>query len=63
MGHNPRMDLCPKSIRKMKKNGKILRNGFSGKMGENGKKWANGRPAVGGMAEERPAVGRGMVGL
>jgi hypothetical protein len=47
----------------MKKNGKILRNGFSGKMGKKWKKWVNGQSAVGGMAGERPAVGRGMVGL
>jgi hypothetical protein len=31
MGHNPRMDLCPKPMKKMKKNGEIWRNGFSGK--------------------------------
>jgi hypothetical protein len=40
-----------------------LRNGFEGKMGKKRKKWLNGRQAVGGMAGERPAVGRGMVGL
>jgi hypothetical protein len=45
-----------------KKNGEIGRNGFSGKNGKKRKKWVNGRPAVGGMAEERPAVGRGVVG-
>jgi hypothetical protein len=47
----------------MKMNGKILRNGFLGKMGEKWKKWAKGQPTVGGMVGERPAVGRGMVGL
>jgi hypothetical protein len=36
MGHNPRVDLCPKSIKKMKKIEDFCRNGFSGKMG---KKW------------------------
>jgi hypothetical protein len=46
------------------KNGKILRNGFSGKMGKKRrKKWVNGRPVVGGMDGERLAVGRGMVGF
>jgi hypothetical protein len=38
---------------------KNLRNGFTGKM----EKRANGRPTMGGMAGERPAVGRGVVGL
>jgi hypothetical protein len=35
MGHNPRMDLFPKSMKKMKKKiEEIWRNGFSGKNGE-----------------------------
>jgi hypothetical protein len=57
MGHNPRVDLCPKSIKKMKKNGEIWRNGVSGKMGEmreigeiGGRRWVEmaGGGAVGG---------------
>jgi hypothetical protein len=56
VGHSPKMDLCPKSRRKNKKNGKNRKNGFSGKkMGKN-EKLANGRPAVGGLTGERPAV-------
>jgi hypothetical protein len=31
MGHNPRMDLCPKSMKKNEKNEEFRRNGFSGK--------------------------------
>jgi hypothetical protein len=50
-----------------KKNEKEWKNFEKWVFGKNGgkmeKKWANGRPAVGGMAEERPAEGRGMVGL
>jgi hypothetical protein len=41
MGHNPRMDLCPKSMKKMKKIEEIWRNGFSGKNG--GKNQMGGR--------------------
>jgi hypothetical protein len=36
--------------------------GFREKNGEKRKKWVNGWPAVGGMAGERQAVGRGVVG-
>jgi hypothetical protein len=36
MGHNPRMDLCPKSIRKMKKNGKKFEKWVYGKNGKTG---------------------------
>jgi hypothetical protein len=57
------MDLCPKPTRKMKKIEEFLRNGFSGKMGEKMENRAKGRPAVGGMVGERPAVGWGVVGL
>jgi hypothetical protein len=41
MGHNPRVDLCPKLIKKMKKNEGFRRNGVSGKMGKI-IKWAAG---------------------
>jgi hypothetical protein len=34
MGHNPRMDLCPKSMKKNEKIEEIWRNGFSGKKWE-----------------------------
>jgi hypothetical protein len=65
MGHNPRMELCPKQLRKMKKKKKKKKlkkmgeMGFSGKLGEKWKNRAKGRPAVGGMVRERPAVGWG----
>jgi hypothetical protein len=36
MGHNPRVELCPKSARKMRKNGGFGRNGVSGFLWE---KW------------------------
>jgi hypothetical protein len=47
MGHNPRVELCPKSAKKMKKNGGFGKNGvsgfFCGKSGENvemgGRRW------------------------
>jgi hypothetical protein len=48
-----------KMKKKMEKFGEM---GFREKMGKKRKKWVNGRPAVGGMAGERPAVGRGVVG-
>jgi hypothetical protein len=41
MGHNPRVDLCPKSIKKYEKNEGFRRNGVSGKMGKISK-WAVG---------------------
>jgi hypothetical protein len=52
MGHNPRMELCPKQLKKLKKMGEM---GFSGKLGENGKlaKWAAG----GGWVDRREADG------
>jgi hypothetical protein len=56
MGHNPRMDLCPKSKKKMKKNEEFGRNGFWVEDGGKIKSWPNGRPAVGGLTGERPAV-------
>jgi hypothetical protein len=62
-GSQSKNGFVPKINKKNEKNGKILRNGFEGKMGKKRKKWLNGRQAVGGMAGERPAVGRGMVGL
>jgi hypothetical protein len=40
----------------------LWRNGFRKKKREKMKKWPNGRPAVGGMTGERPAVGRRVVG-
>jgi hypothetical protein len=37
MGHNPRVDLCPKSIKKMKKKFRDFREiGFREKWGESG---------------------------
>jgi hypothetical protein len=36
MGHNPRVELCPKSARKMRKNGGFGRNGVSGFCGKSG---------------------------
>jgi hypothetical protein len=57
MGHNPRTELCPKQLKKMKKMGEM---GFSGKLGEKwkiglkgGRRWVDGRRTAGG----------GMVGL
>jgi hypothetical protein len=50
------MDLCPKSRRKNKKNGKNRKKWVSGKKWEKNEKLANGRPAVGGLTGERPAV-------
>jgi hypothetical protein len=61
-GSQSKNGFVPKINEKNEKNGEIWRNGFSGKNGEKRKKWVNGRPAVGGMAGERPAVGRGVVG-
>jgi hypothetical protein len=60
MGHNPRMDLCPKSMKKNEKKKRRISEKwvFGEKMGKN----PNVRPAVGEMAGERPAVGRGVVG-
>jgi hypothetical protein len=58
MGHNPRMELCPKQLKKLKKMGEMV---FSGKLGENGKlaKWAAG----GGWVDQREAGdGVAMVG-
>jgi hypothetical protein len=63
MGHNPRVDMCPISIKKMKKNEGFVEKWVSEKkMGKKMKKWPNGWPAVGGMTGERPAVGRRVVG-
>jgi hypothetical protein len=58
MGHNPRVDLCPISIKKMKKMENFWRNGVSGKMEKNGK---NGQMAAGG-GWKWPAVVRWVVG-
>jgi hypothetical protein len=46
MEHNPRVDLCPKSVKKWKRWGESVKNGFrakNGKSGENeqmgGRRW------------------------
>jgi hypothetical protein len=46
----------------MKKNEQTWKNGFRVENGGKIKSWPNGRPAVGGLTGERPAVGRGVVG-
>jgi hypothetical protein len=48
MGHNPRVDLCPKSIKKMKKFEGFWRNWVSEEMGRKWGKWDVWQPAVGG---------------
>jgi hypothetical protein len=47
---------------KKKKNEQTWKNGFRVENGGKIKSWPNGRPAVGGLTGERPAVGRGVVG-
>jgi hypothetical protein len=62
-GSQSKNGFVPKINKKNEKEWKNFEKWVFGKNGEKWKKWANGRPAVGGMAGERPAVGRGMVGL
>jgi hypothetical protein len=58
MGHNPRVELCPKSVKKMEKVGGIGEKWVSGFLW---KKWENRKKrwlALGGSGEERPVVVR-----
>jgi hypothetical protein len=66
MGHNPRVDLCPISIKKMKKKMEnFWRNGVSGKMEK--KEGKNGQMAAGGgwkwLAVVRWVVGKWWVAV
>jgi hypothetical protein len=62
-GAQSKNGFVPKIYQEKKKEWKNLEKWVFGKKnGEKMKKWPNGRPAVGGMAGERPAVGRGVVG-
>jgi hypothetical protein len=60
MGHNPRGDLCPISIKKMKKNGEFLEKWGFGK-NEKKKEGKNGQMVASG-GWKRPAVVRWVVG-
>jgi hypothetical protein len=45
-GHNPRVELCPKSTKKSKKNGGFDKKWFSGGLGTKWEIWDFGWPAV-----------------
>jgi hypothetical protein len=67
VGHSPKMDLCPKSRRKNKKNGKNRKNGFSGKKKKNwlmgGRRWVVDRREAGdGVAVVGEEIGGGGLG-
>jgi hypothetical protein len=53
MGHNPRVDLSPISIKKMKKMENFWRNRVSGKMEKNGKMEKEGGGVYGRYREMR----------
>jgi hypothetical protein len=61
MGHNPRVDLCPESIKKIKKKKKLRDFGEIG-FGKNGEKVGKMGCLVAGGGWKWPAVVRWVVG-
>jgi hypothetical protein len=56
IGHNPRVDLCPKSIKKYEKMGALREKWVSVWLGTKREIWGFGWPAMGGYGGEGPVV-------